>query len=153
MPNPNLLEIAKSKLESYLSEKGLRKTQERFFILEYIYSTDKHLNAEQIYIELKQKNKRISRATVYNTLELLLQAGLIIKHQFDTQVAIYERAFQKRQHQHIVCLDCRQVFEFCDPRLENIIETAQEHFHLEISKHSLILYGHCQNPNCKQKEV
>jgi len=151
MHEADLLNTVKCQFENYLAKQGLRKTQERFLILEHIYTTNKHFNAEQIYLELKQKSKRISRATVYNTLELLLKAGLVIKLQFDQQVALYERAYQRQQHQHIICLTCHQVFEFCDPRLALIIETAQQHFHLEISKHSLTLYGHCKNPSCKRK--
>ena len=72
----------------------------------------------------------MSRATVYNTLDVLIECDLAAKHQFGRHQARYERAYAYWQHDHLICLDCREILEFCDPRLQNIQDTVAEHLRL-----------------------
>ena len=69
---------------------------------------------------MKNKNYRVSRATLYNTIELLLECHLVRKHQFGKNQAQYEKSYFDRQHDHIILTDSGEVKEFCDPRIENI---------------------------------
>lgn len=138
-------------LDAYLHRKGLRKTPERFWILEALYAADEHLDAHELSRRLEEKGLRVSRATVYNTLELLQECGLVVRHQFGENQARYERAHGYRQHDHLICTDCHAVFEFCDPRLQGIRETMGELFHLDVRHHELQFYGRCVRENCPNR--
>ena len=136
---------------AYLRQQNLRQTPERFAVLDEIYSTGDHLDADELYLRLKQKGNRVSRATVYNTLELLLDCDLVVRHQFGKNQAKYERAYSYWQHDHLICLDCNELMEFCDPRLQGIQEMVAEIYQFEIKHHSLNLYGHCLRPACPNR--
>ena len=108
---PNVAEEAKKILVAYLENKNLRKTPERFAILEEIYSRSGHFDAEALYINMKNKQYRVSRATVYNTLEILVECNLVTRHQFGKNLAQYEKSYGYRQHDHLICTDCQRVVE------------------------------------------
>ena len=90
---------------------------------------------------MKNKNYRVSRATLYNTIELLLDCNLVIKHQFGKNIAQFERAYQCSQHDHLIDMESGKVIEFCDPRIENIKKSIEEVFDVKIDSHSLYFYG------------
>lgn len=140
--NTKLKDQVKSEFTDYLNQHKHRKTPERYAILEHIYSSKGHFDMDSLYNSMKRDNFRVSRATLYNTIELLLDCGLVVKHQFGANVSQYERAYGNENHDHLICLSCGEVKEHKNGNLftPNQQKKLQR---FKISYYSMYIYGIC----------
>jgi len=128
----------------YLKENNLKVTQERLALLDEIFSTNEHLDADDLLARMRAKKKKVSRATIYRTLDLLVQCGLVRKSRLGQEHYFYEKVQPGRRHDHMVCTHCGKVIEFWDPVLdERQRQICQEH-HFRPSFYSLQIQGLCE---------
>ena len=146
----------KDVLKQYLQDKGFRNTPERYTILEEIYNMEHHFNVDDLYLLMMQKKYHVSKATIYNTIEIFLDAGLIRKHQFGEKTqssSSYEKSYFDKQHDHLVIYksdsdkEIEEIIEFCDPRIQGIKESIEKAFGVSIDTQSLYFYGHKKSEN------
>lgn len=154
MKAENVKDTVRQIFTEYLNANGHRKTPERFAILDTIYSIDGHFDIDSLYSRMMECEKfRVSRATLYNTIVLLINAHLVIKHQFSSS-SQYEKSYNRETHHHQICTQCGAVTEFQDLELQQAIEDSKLS-RFQLSHYSLYLYGiccKCQRANKRKKK-
>lgn len=138
-----LISEVKREFSEYLSKSKCRKTAERFAILEQIYCIQGHFNMSSLYESMKENNFQVSKATLYNTMDLLLDCGLVIKHQFGNNIAVYERKYGSENHFHMICTTCGQVWEIKDNKMLTLPASIKKSRKFTINYYSLYIYGTC----------
>jgi Fur family ferric uptake transcriptional regulator len=145
MQNKSELQV----FREYLQTNGLRYTHERETIIKEILATPHHFNVDTLYLNIRQKGIRISKASIYRLLPLLLDAGLIQEVAFEDGHMQYEHIYGRGHHNHLRCIECRRIEEFTDPRMKEIEKDLHKRFGFEILDHKLEVRGLC--PECQQK--
>lgn len=136
-------------LEEYLAKHAMRKTPERFAILDKVYSIKGHFDVETIYDMLLKENYHVSRSTIYNNINILLDCKLVTRHQFGSNTAQYEKTHNTGTHNHLICNKCGAVKEFTDTNIKRAI--SNKHVKdFAVESYSLYIYGTCEK--CRQKE-
>ena len=127
-----------------LKKAGLKATLPRVKILQILESAEHpHLTAEEVYQRLRDAGEEVGLATVYRVLTQFQAAGLVIRHHFEGDRSVFE-INQGGHHDHMVCLECGQVFEFFDPAIESRQRNVADKAGFVIEDHSLYLYGVCE---------
>ena len=131
---------------AFLDKNHLRKTYERNVILHAIYEYETHFTIGDLHNHLKSNKYYVSQTTLYTTIELLVEAGLILKHYFPSEPsAQYEKFFNVIAHNHVYMEDTDEVFEFSDERIKDIITDIEKKHNIKVSRHSFTVY--CKKNN------
>lgn len=137
-------------LTKYLKTQGkLRATPERFAILDEVLQTQGHFDAESLYYRLITGGVKVSKATVYNTLELLQNCGLVSRYRFAENTSRYEKAFGRPHHHHLICLECGDIIEFVSDKLERIQNEVCGEKDFKAQSTTLQIFGSCSR--CRKK--
>lgn len=135
--------LAEEQFRSAMKNNGLRCTLERIAVLREIYGSNSHLDADELFVRLKNKGVGISRATVYHTLDLLLKFHLVTRTDLGHKHTHYEKAYGVENHLHMVCNECGRVLEISDTRLSAMLEELCRQNGFEPERFTLQLFGKC----------
>jgi Fur family ferric uptake transcriptional regulator len=142
-PDEATLEVWKQRLRDYLSGKGLKWTDQRWTIANLILTTGGHLDAQDIVARVKAVEPGIGAATVYRNIKVLCEAGLLEdSHRSQDGRTLYELP-DEHHHDHIVCQDCNEIFEFHDDAIENLQEKIAKDFGFRLEGHRHLIQGRC----------
>lgn len=132
-----------------LAQKGLKCTYERKKIYDEIQKVESHFDADSLYARFKERGERISRGTVYRTLPLLLEAGVVQKSAGSSKRDFFEKVTKKGHHDHMVCIQCERIIEFQSEELEALQDRLSKEYQFKIAFHDHRLFGYCKN--CQSK--
>ena len=128
---------------AYLKRNNLRLTPERFEILDAMLSCDGHFDADELFLSMKTQGSKVSRATVYNTLDKLTECGIISRYRFGERLARYEVVFGNEHHHHIICRSCGTIEEFVDKRVDRFARDASTALGFMFNDAVMHIYGTC----------
>ena len=136
--------MEKERFKEYVSTKGLKLTKERNEILDEILATEGHFDPEELFIRLKTKGSKVSRASVYRTIPLLVESGLIDEVERTDKRSHYEKVVGRQHHDHMICVRCGKVIEFFSPTLEMLQSELCQKENFSGLRHSLEILGYCE---------
>jgi len=144
----------KQKFEEFLKSKEFKYTSERKLILNATLSFHNHFDVEELFEKLHKQGDDVSRATIYRTIPLLLQSGLLSEtvHCQDKNKIRYENIFNKKHHDHLACVKCGKTIEFFDERIEKLQEEVCRQHNFVPIEHRLVIKGYCEDCYKKIKE-
>ena len=145
--------VSLRELQDHLQSKNLKLTRARQLIVQKILSakSGEHFSADQLWESLRKKDRRVSKATVYRTLNLLAQKKVVEEHDFGREEKYYERMVERPHHDHLICIHCGRIIEFENPEIEHLQEKIAKQHRFVIAYHSHKLFGACSH--CRQKKT
>jgi len=146
------IEELKARLEKYMLEQGLRSTSQRRIVTDTFFDSNEHLSIEELLALVRETDPKIGYATVYRTLKMLKEGGLAYERHFGDGVARYEVAIEDDHHDHLICLDCDEVFEFENEAIERLQDEQAKELGFKLKHHRLDLYARCMRENCPNKK-
>jgi Fur family ferric uptake transcriptional regulator len=137
-------QAAREILAAHIKRSGrLRETPERFAVLDAVLESHGHFDAEGLYFRMISSGIKVSKATVYNTLDLLQECGLVSKYRFTENSSRYEKAFGRPSHHHLICLSCGEIIEFINDKLERIQDEVSTEKNFKPQSSNLQIFGTC----------
>jgi len=130
---------------AYLREHNLPVTAQRLAIAEVLLTSEHHLSAEEVAKEVTARGRSVGTATVYRTIDTLLESGLLVERDFGEGFRRFEPARDVPNHEHLVCTQCGKVEEFRDERLERMTTIVAESRGFARQRHRLVIHGICRD--------
>lgn len=130
---------------AYLADKNLKMTPQRRLILDTMLKQTGHLSSEELYDKVKRRDSSVGQATVYRTLKLLNESGVIEPLDFADGVTRYEPSYGKEHHDHLICERCNKNIEILDETIERRQEQIAKEHGFKLSHHKMYLYGICSD--------
>jgi len=130
---------------AYLRQHNLPVTAQRLAIAEVLLTSERHLSAEEVVQEITARGRAAGTATVYRTIDTLLESGLIVERDFGEGFRRFETARDVPNHEHLVCTQCGKVEEFRDERLERMTTIVAESRGFARQRHRLVIHGVCRD--------
>jgi len=134
---------------AFIKKKNMRNTAEREVILQAISASVDHFDVDNLYLQLRRQNHKVSKASIYRTIPLLLECGLIQESFYQDGRILYEHIFGQGHHCHMRCLECGLVVEYALEDLQHVEQKLSARYGFEIQGHRLEVYGTC--PQCRAK--
>src|SRR3990167_7209227 len=135
--------------KEYLTSRKLKLTAERQVILDRVFENHKHFEADELLVDLRLNDMKISKATIYRTLALLVKSGLLREVIFGERHAHYEHVYGHEHHDHLVCNNCGKIIEFTEHRIEKFQEVVCRMYKFKADSHRLQIQGLCED--CREK--
>ena len=129
----------------HLAQKGLKLTSPRLEVLEEVLQMEKHQSIEAIYESLRRKGSRVGFSTVYRTMHLLVESGIVREQDFGMGIMRYERQYGIGHHDHLVCIECGKIIEFVRPEIESLQDSVAAENKFRITGHKHEIYGTCSD--------
>lgn len=148
-PPSNQVQSMLEAYKSYLAENSLKFTRQREVILEEFLSDPIHLSAEDLFRKVQERDSKIGLASIYRTLNSLVDAGLAVERRFLDKSSVYEYNDPDEHHDHLICMTCQKIFEFENTEIEKLQELVASQMGFTLMDHKLELYGKCNRKNCK----
>lgn len=157
-PRAHMDERITQRLDAHLASQGLRRTKQRDVIVEAAFATDDHFKAEELLEKARKIDSTVSRATVYRTLTLLVECGLLREVDLGRDQTYYDPNFlDKPQHNHLICLDCDRVVEFEDEHTALLHDCITRRLGFQPSMKSMRIEAHCDEflrlGKCKYRDA
>ncbi|MCB1189814.1 MAG: transcriptional repressor [Leptospiraceae bacterium] len=134
----------------FLRKKGLKITSQRMLVAEKIFSTRTHFTADSLLDGLKDRKDEISKATIYRILGIMVEANLIVEHNFGQDFKYYEHIARDEHHDHIICIDCNRIVEFINEEIEGLQKVVTKEKGFTIKEHQLNIFASCvHKPECE----
>jgi Fur family ferric uptake transcriptional regulator len=140
------LDHFRTMLSAYMVKKGLRSTDQRKLIVETFFRSENHVSIEELLAQVRTHDPKVGYATVYRTLKLLAECGVANERRFGDGLTRYELADDASHHDHLICVECGDITEFEEPRIEDLQEKVARKYGFALRSHKHELYGVC--PKC-----
>ena len=139
---PNLDRL-RTDLESFMNKRGLRSTEQRRLIIDKLFDATEHITIDGLLNVVRAIDPRVGYATVYRTLKMLTESGVVQEHKFGDGHTRYELADSEHHHDHLICLDCGKITEFEEPAIEELQDRVAARYNFQVQAHKHELYGRC----------